>query len=214
MADIFREVDEELQQERAATLWNRYGGWVIAVAVGIVLAVAGNVLWRDYQAGQQAEQAAAYAKAADLLQQSKPREAASAFAALAQSGDAGYAAIARLSEAAALVEAGDVAVGVDVYKAVAADTSVPAPYGDLAQLHAVRLRIGSDDAATLRADLAPLLVAGNPWYPLAREAEAAIALSAGEKDAAIEILKGLADDAGTPGGLRQRASELLRAVGG
>lgn len=214
MADIFREVDEELQQERAATLWKKYGGWVIAVAVGIVLAVAGNVFWREYQAGQRAEQSAAYAEAAGLLGENKPREAADAFATLAESGDAGYAAIASLSRAAALVEAGDVPAAADAYMAIAADGSVPAPYGDLARLHGVRLRIGSAGASALRGDLASLLVPGNPWLPLAREAEAAIAIAAGETDAAVEALKLLTDDPATPGRLRQRASELLQALGG
>lgn len=214
MADIFREVDEELQQERAATLWKKYGGWVIAVAVGIVLAVAGNVGWREYQAGQRAEQAAAYADAAALLGENKPREAAEAFAALAETGGDGYAAIAKLSRAAALVEAGDIAAAADAYMAIADDDSVPAPYGDLARLHGVRLRIGSADAATLRGDLAPLLVPGNAWQPLARETEAAIAIAVGEKDAAVETLKLLADDPATPGRLRQRASELIQALGG
>ena len=40
MADIFREVDEELQQERAAKLWSKYGGWVIAISLAVVLGVA------------------------------------------------------------------------------------------------------------------------------------------------------------------------------
>ncbi|MDF1790990.1 MAG: tetratricopeptide repeat protein [Thalassobaculaceae bacterium] len=214
MADIFREVDEELQQERAATLWKKYGGWVIAIAVGIVLAVAGNVFWREYQANQRAEQATAYASASALLGENKPREAADAFAALAESGDDGYAAVARLSRAAALVEAEDIPAAADAYMAIAADASVPEPYGDLARLHGVRLRIGTADAATLQGDLAPLLVSGNPWQPLAREAEAAIAIEAGDTGAAVEALKLLADDPATPGRLRQRASELLQALGG
>ncbi|MEQ8584422.1 MAG: tetratricopeptide repeat protein [Thalassobaculaceae bacterium] len=214
MADIFREVDEELQQERAATLWKRYGGWVIALAVGIVLAVAGNVAWREYQAGQRAEHASAYAEAAALLNDNKPREAAAAFAALADDGGDGYAAIAKLSEAAALVEADDIPAAAETYMRIAADGSVPAPYGDLARLHGVRLRVGSADAATLRGDLEPLLVPGNAWLPLARETEAAIALEAGDTDAAVESLKLLADDPSTPARLRQRASELLQALGG
>lgn len=214
MADIFREVDEELQQERAATLWKKYGGWVIALAVGIVLAVAGNVAWREYQAGQRAEHASAYAEAAALLNENKPREAAAAFAALADDGGDGYAAIAKLSEAAALVEADDIPAAAETYMRIAADGSVPAPYGDLARLHGVRLRVGSADAATLRGDLEPLLVPGNAWLPLAREAEAAIALEAGDTDAAVESLKLLADDPSTPARLRQRASELLQALGG
>lgn len=214
MADIFREVDEELQQERAATLWKKYGGWLIALCVGIVLAVAGNVFWRDYQANQRAEQAAAYADAAALLGENKPREAADAFAALADDGDAGYAAIARLSQAAALVEAEDIPAAADTYMAIANDASVPAPYGDLARLHGVRLRIGAADAPTLHSDLAPLLTPGNAWEPLARETEAAIFIQEGDVDSARETLKLIADNPETPGQLRQRASELLQALGG
>ncbi|WPZ33684.1 tetratricopeptide repeat protein [Thalassobaculum sp. OXR-137] len=214
MADIFREVDEELQQERAATLWKKYGGWVIALCVGIVLAVAGNVFWRQYQANAQAEQAAAYATASDLLGEDKPREAAQAFAALADTGDAGYAAIARLSQAAALVEADDIPAAAETYMAIANDASVPAPYGDLARLHGVRLRIGAADAATLHGDLAPLLTPGNAWEPLARETEAAISIQQGDTDAARETLKLIADNPATPARLRQRASELLQALGG
>lgn len=187
---------------------------MISLAVGIVLAVAGNVLWREYQATQRAEQASAYAEASTLLGDNKPREAAEAFAALAESGSEGYAAVARLSQAAALVEAGDTAAAADLYMSIAGDDSVPAPYDDLARLHGVRLRIGSADSATLRGDLSPILVTGNPWQPLAREAEAAIAMAAGETDAAVEILKTLADDPATPAGLRRRASELLQALGG
>lgn len=214
MADIFREVDEELQQERAATLWKKYGGWLIALCVGIVLAVAGNVFWREYQANQRAEQAAAYAEASALLGQEKPREAAEAFAALADSGDSGYAAIARLSQAAALVDADDIPAAAETYMAIANDSSVPAPYGDLARLHGVRLRIGTADAATLHSDLTPLLNSGNAWEPLARETEAAIAIQEGDTASARESLKLIADNPETPAQLRQRASELLQALGG
>ena len=214
MADIFREVDEELQQERAATLWKKYGGWVIALCVGIILAVAGNVFWRNYQAEQRAEQAAAYASASNFLAENKPREAAAAFAALGESGDHGYAAIARLSEAAALIAADDIPAAADTYMEIANDASVPPPYGDLARLHGVRLRIGVADPATLHGDLSPLLTPGNAWQPLARETEAAIYIEEGNNAAAIESLKPLADDPATPGRLRQRASELLQALGG
>ena len=212
MADIFREVDEELQQERAASLWRRYGGWVIAAAVAIVLGVAGTVLWRDYEASTRADQAAAYEAAASLLEDGRAREAANAFAALAEDGADGYAAISRLRQASALVDADDVAGAVDIYMALAADGSVPAPYGDLARLHGVRLQIGTADTTALNTALAPLLADDNPWYPLARETEAAIALAAGDRAAALEIFKALADDAATPGRLRQRASEAVAAL--
>ena len=52
MADIFQEVDEELRQERAAKLWNKYGIYLIAAAVAIVLAIGGSRMYREWQQSQ------------------------------------------------------------------------------------------------------------------------------------------------------------------
>jgi hypothetical protein len=69
VADIFQEIDEELRQDRATKLWNRYGNYVIAAAVLIVLSVGGYKYWtaRDLET-RQAESAtyqSAVAQAAD-----------------------------------------------------------------------------------------------------------------------------------------------------
>ncbi|NQW08575.1 MAG: tetratricopeptide repeat protein [Alphaproteobacteria bacterium] len=213
MTDIFREVDEELQQERVAKLWSRYGSWVIAAAVAIVLAVAGNVGWKEWRAQAQAGRAAQYAAAVRLLDQDSPRDAANAFAALAESASNGYATIARLSQAAALAKAGDAEGAVAAYDALVA-VGAEEPYAGLARLRAVRLQIGVADSETLRAALAPVLEAGNPWHALARETEAAIALAAGDRDGAVTIFKTLADAPDAPAALRARAAEMVRALGG
>ena len=212
MADIFREIDEELQQERAAKLWQRYGGWLIALAVGVVLAVAGNVFWTRYSADLQAERGDRYEAAAALVAAGQPREGAEAFASLAGDAGDGYATIARMRQATALAEAGDTAAAVEILNSVAADAV--APYGDLARVWAVRLRVGEADPAPLIEELAPALAAGNPWRPLAVETEAALRLQAGETDRDAELYKNLADDAATPGLLRARATEMVRALGG
>lgn len=211
MADIFREIDEELQQERAAKLWQRYGGWLIAVAVGVVLAVAGNVFWTRYSADRQAERGDRYEVAADLVASGKPKEGAEAFAALAEDASSGYAVLARLREGSALAEAGETDAAVAVFQKLAAEAKPP--YADLARLRSVRLRIGKAEAAGLIAELAPVLAAGNPWQPLAVEVEAAIRLQAGETEKAAELYKSLADDASTPSRLRARATEMIRALG-
>ena len=213
MADIFREVDEELQQEKAAKLWNRYGSWVIAAEVAIVLAVAGNVGWKQWRAQAQAERAAQYASAASLLDEGKPRDAANAFAALADGADNGYATMARLSQAAALAEAGDTEAAVAAYEALATDGTAE-PYAGLARLRAVRLQVGATDSETLRTMLAPVLEPDSPWRALARETEATIALAAGDRDGAVTIFKALADAPDVPTALRTRATEMVRALGG
>lgn len=212
MADIFREIDEELQQDRAAKLWQRYGGWVLAVAVGVVLAVAGNVFWTRYTADRQAGRGDRYEAAATLAAAGDAKQAADAFATLAADAGTGYATLARLREASALAKAGDVDAAVRVFAVVAADGQ--APYADLARVWSVRLRIGKADAAALIGELGPALADGNPWRPLAVETEAAIRLQSGETDKAAQLYKTLADASSTPSRLRALATEMVRALGG
>ncbi|UUX49359.1 tetratricopeptide repeat protein [Nisaea acidiphila] len=211
MADIFREIDEELQQEKAARLWKRYGPYVLAVAVLIVLGVGGYRFWLSYDAKQKAAQSARYETAARALAED-PAAAAAEFGALAQDGNKGYAALASLQQAAALVEAGDLEAAIITYKKLADDTAVPAVFRDLARLLAVTHRIDSGDPTELSREISALANTSGPWRPLAREAEALIALKAGDKSKAREILETLTADAETPAQLRARATELLSAI--
>ncbi len=41
MADIFREIDEEVRRDRAAELWKKYGWLLTGLAVLAVAAMAG-----------------------------------------------------------------------------------------------------------------------------------------------------------------------------
>jgi len=213
VADIFREVDEELQQERAAHLWKKYGGWVIAVAVAVVLGVTGNVLWTQYAEQQKAEQAAQLDAALTPLQDEQPAAAAEALDAFAGEASTGYAMLGRFHEAGAQARAGDVEAAVATYRAIAGMDDLDEVYRQLAVLKSVRLRVGSGDPAALSEELAPLTEDSSPWRPLALETEAAIALAAGDAETARGILTDLVADNAAPTRLRQRATELLEAIG-
>ena len=43
MTDLFREVEEDLRREQFSKLWEKYGAWVIGLAVGIVVLTAAFV---------------------------------------------------------------------------------------------------------------------------------------------------------------------------
>jgi hypothetical protein len=60
--------------------------------------------------------------------------------------------------------------------------------------------------------LKPLTDAGNPWRPTALEVTAAADLKAGNKSAALDIFKQLADDPTAPEGVRGRAAEMSAAL--
>ena len=59
----FQEVDDAVRQDDLKLWWKRWGTWVVAGAVLAVVAVAGLVGWRQYDASQRAQASAAYSAA-------------------------------------------------------------------------------------------------------------------------------------------------------
>lgn len=214
MSDIFREVDEEVRKDQALTLWNRYGRYLIAAAVSVVVATAGYQGWSTWSLGQRRTDATQFLSGLELLAQDRPGASAEVFAALGEGGAAGYAALARLQQGAALVAAGDPAAAAVVYDRVAEDRSVDRVLRDLASLMAGFALIDTADLTSVNSRLDPLRTAGNPWRFSATELAGLAALRYGDVESARTMFTALTDDPGTPSGIRARAAELLAATDG
>lgn len=206
MSDIFREVDEDLRRDRLLSIWQRYGGVLVAAAVAIVLVTAGSVAWRSWQASRAAEQTQALVAAIERSEAS-PQAGADALAAFAADAEGGRATLARLYEAGTHARAGDRAAAARAYDAVAASDAEPA-YRDLATILSVMVQLEGGDAAALRARLLPLTGPDNPWRFSARELDALLAARAGDRAGAAQRFRELADDPQAPQGVRSRAAEL------
>lgn len=212
MTDIFREVEEDLRRDRALQLWRRYGKFLIAAVVLVIVGTAVGVGWREYQQRQQLHYSAQFAAAMDLVRGERLAEATSALAALGREAGPGYATLARFKEATLKTQAGDAAGAVAVYESLAGDRSIDPLYAGLARLYAVLHRIDEGDPDALASELQPLLAPDNPWRYSARELSALLALRKGDAEAARNDLATLTDDPGAPPGIRSRAAEMLRAL--
>jgi hypothetical protein len=213
LADIFHEVDEEVRRERLQKLWERYGLYIVALAVLVVLGVGA---WRGYQWWENKQAAAAGAKfeaALNLSSQGKHGEAEAAFAEIAKNAPAGYAMLARLRAAAELSHSKP-AEAVKAYDKIAADTSLSQTMRDLASLRAAMLEVDSVSFANLKKRLEPLAQPGRTFAASAREL---LALSAWKHDdvkQAKHYLNLLESDPSTPSGTRARAHALSALIAG
>lgn len=213
VTDIFREVEEELRAERFAKLWAKYGKYVIAAAVLIVLGTAGAVAWRDHQRKERAAESERYAAGMMLIAENQIPQAADAFAALAKDAGGDYGALARLEEAGLRSQAGDAVGAQNAYDALAKDSGAKKSLRDLAVLLAVLHDADKVDPVEGRARLKPLLADDNPWRFSARELTAVLALRTGDTAGAKEAYKAIADDQNAPPALRARATEMLASLG-
>lgn len=211
MSDIFREIDEELRRDNLLKLWQRYGKYVIAVAVLALVIAGGIVAWREHQASERRAQAQRYSNALALVRAGKEGEAAKVFAPLAEEGG-GYSLLAAFEEAELRAKTGDRKGAIAAYERIAGSSGTDPEFRDLAVLLLAAQLLADGDAAAASEHLQKLTASGNPWRASALDLTAAAKLKTGDRSGALAIYKELADDLTAPQGLRARAAEMAAAL--
>lgn len=211
MTDIFQEVDEEVRREQLKKVWQRYGNYIIAGCLLLVVGVAG---WRGYdwlEAKRAAESGAAFEQAVTLAEAGKPQEAEAAFAKLANDGTAGYRILSRLREAAELAQS-DPKAAIKAYDEIAADRGAGQVMQDLATLRAAFLLVDQLSYADIRSRLESLTGSGRAFRYSARELLALSAWTHGDVSAARQWTDTIIGDPQTPPGARSRAEVLAQLI--
>jgi len=175
------------------------------------MVAAAIVAWRNHQRAERWAQATRYAGALSLAQNGKAADAAKVFGAIAKEGG-GYALLASLQEAGLLARSGNRKAAIAIYDRIAAMPGITPEFHGLAVLLSVMQGMPEVDPRQTIARLAPLTGHDDPWRPTALELTALARLKAGDKKAALDLYKGLADDLTAPRGLRARAAEMAAAL--
>jgi len=204
---FIEEVTEEVRRDRLFALFRKYG-WIGVLGVVLIVGGAAVTEWRK-ASNRAAAQAFGDAVMVALEQGTAPARRA-ALAAVPASAD--RAAILNLMLASDPTD--DRAGTLAALDKVASDATLPASYRDLAVLRRVVLS-GADMAlADRRAALDPIAAPGRPFRPLALEQLAYLLVEAGDTAGAIAALQALSQDQEAPSGLRQRATQMIVALGG
>jgi hypothetical protein len=212
VSDIFQEVDEEVRREKLQQLWERHSNLIVALALLVVLGVAG---WRGYdwwETKKAAESGTEFETAVLLAEGGKQAEAQTAFAKIAKDGSSGYRVLARFREAAELSSI-DPPAAVQAYGTLAADSSLGRALQDLAAIRAGLILVDGAPLADLTARLEPLTSADRPFRHTARELLALAAWRSKDQAAAKRWFDLIATDAETPAGIRQRMDVLMTLSG-
>ena len=215
MGDIFREIDEELRQERFERLWQRYGKFVIGTAVAIVVAVGGFKAFQHYQIKQRETHSAQYASASKFLTEGKNIEAEALFGNLSADAGTGYAVLSLFQQAAIKGDAGDVLGAVKLYDQIFMDKGVDKSLREAAVIFSVsrQLDIGEIDYINLENRLKPLIGEKGPWRHSALELSGLIAIQASDSLNARKRFMEISDDPEASSNMRTRASQILAVIG-
>jgi len=212
VTDLFREVEEDLRREQFSKLWEKYGTWVIGLAVAVVLITAAFVGWRAWEHSSQVADSAAYNAVVKETANAAPAEAAEAFARLAAETDGGYETLALLREADARLAADEADAARTIYEQVSNDGGVPSIIRGLAAIKAGLLVVDTASHDDMKARMAPYISADSPWQGYALELVALSAMKAGEWQMADTSVKQIIANQTTPPGLRDRAHVMQALI--
>lgn len=213
---FIREVNEEMRQDQARALWDRFGPFLIGAAIVIVLGTAawvGYDYWRTKTANASGDR---FSQALTLANQGKNDEAIAALEALEADGYGAYPLLARMRTATVLADKGDFAGAVKQFDEVAADGAIPGAIRDMARLRAAFILVDNGTQADVAARVEALTAETNPLRHSAREALALAAWKDGKFADALTLFDQIAADSAAPRNNRERAtlmSELIRSSG-
>ncbi|MCX5493172.1 tetratricopeptide repeat protein [Kaistia dalseonensis] len=214
MTDIFHEVEEDLRREKAKRLWNRFGPYVLAAAVLIVLATAGWRGWEYWREKQAAATGDRFQAAMQLIEDGKHDDAIKALNDLAATGTGGYPVLAQFRAASELAAAGKTDDAVKAFDAIAADGKTPTLLKSLARLRSALLLVDTSDLAAMKARIDDLAATGGPWRNSARELLGLTAWRVGDISAAEGYYKAISDDPTASQAMQSRAQLMLELIRG
>jgi hypothetical protein len=207
---FIEEVTEEVRRDRMFGLMRRYG-WI---AVLLVLLLVGSAAWIEWRKAQ--AQAAAQAMGDAMIAALEADESAARVDALAaiEAPGTGARVVRDFMTAAEMIETGNTDGARSLLAAIAADGTVDAAYRQIAGFKALLLQADTLSLAERRLGFEGLAQTSAMLRLPAEEQLALIEIEEGQIDAAVARLQRLQADAEVTAGLRQRASQLIVALGG
>ncbi|WP_420393967.1 tetratricopeptide repeat protein [Acuticoccus sp.] len=210
MTDIFDEVAEDLRRERLKRAWDRFGIYVILVAVLIVALTAG---WRGYEwwrVNSERTAGEAYVGVLSEVEGAGTAGSAEALTQFAEGAPDGFALLAEFRAATQYAAVGEADAAREVLSGIVQDGDVPALYRDLARLRLAHVLIDIGDHPQAQETILELAEdAGSPFHRSAQELMGLAAYAADDFDAGRRWFTAVEGGAGTSAAMRERAQDML-----
>ncbi len=203
------EVSEEIRREKLFKTFRKYG-WI---GVALVVLVVGGTGYREYSRAAEKTASETFGSSVlEALQENDPSARVAQLDTITAPNASGGAMIAML-QAAELASDKDGAGAAAKLEAAAVSGDLDQMYRDILNFKRLTVDESGIDAGERRMGFEQLATPGNPLRLLAEEQLALLDLTAGDSAAAVNRLSMILEDAELTQGLRQRAGQLMIALG-
>jgi hypothetical protein len=210
---LLREVDDAVRQDQYAEAAKQYGKPILIAVVLALVVFGGYLVWHSRQDAAHEKDSEALVAALDQVERGDLARASTSLDPLiADSGD-GQQAAAQLLKAGIAMEQSKPDEAAKLYDAVAADSSAPQAYRDLATIRAVTTRYDKLKPADVIARLKPLAVPGNPWFGPAGEIVAMAYLDQGQSAEAGALFAAISKDKNSSETMKSRTRQMAGLLG-
>lgn len=210
MNDLLEEIRQDVQREKFAKLWTDFGKYVIAAAVGIVVATAIYVFYTNHQLTKNEKHGGALFFAMNEPDPVKRLEKLSEV--IATDADS-YSAIAGLNKAEMYKSQVNYDEAIKEYDAITSNKSAPRELTELAIISKMALK---SNQQTLDADdlsqLQNLVKKDSPWKLTAMELQASNAIRNKNYPEAKKLYEAIESDEESPDSMRSRAENMLSVI--
>ncbi len=210
MADLLREIDEELQRERMTALWRKYQFVILGLIACIIFGTAANSAWKKHVAQREVSLSVALGSVAtkpEMLDEEKIE----AFQAFARSNPgAGQSVLAQMAGISVMLGKNKLDEALKALDALANDAAATPLTQDYARLVRIQVQFDKADPVQLRQQLTPLAADGQPWRYTARVLQGALYGKHGDSAKAKDIFQTLSQDNQAPTTIRDSARLLAR----
>ena len=203
----FQEVDDAVRQDDLKLWWKRWGSWVVAAAVLVVVAVAGFVGWRQYDQSKRAEASAAYSAALAKVDSDKAA-ARTELGKQAENAPEPYRFLAALAAAQLQDKPADQVTSLE-----AVAPRLPPELSDLALVMAGFRSVDAGKIDEQVGKLGALAQGDRPFHVSVMELQALAAAKKGDLKQAKQLWTDITKDSAAPQGAQQRAQAMLNYYG-
>ena len=212
MDDIFKEVDEELREERLTKIWKRIGPYVVGILSGAIIITSAVIGYREYDETQRQNWGVQFAEAMNLSEEGNWQESLDLFETLTEKTNLGYKTLSLFQAASLYAKNDNKEKALEIYQSLESE-ALDENFRDLATLMLIYLQFDNADPEILEKRIEKLASKGNPWYYNAVELKGFLFAKQKNKEKQIEIFNILSKDNKAPEGVRTRANDMLAILG-